>query len=151
MGCKAEILEGDVALTRVVILSGRSIFAEGVANRLRQNMDELEIKVVDSREPGALEGLVATRPSTVIFDATDAEITEGDWLTRLLMALPMLQIVSIDPLQDKIQVVTSEQRPMGQVHELVDIISNGPLATMRGEEGQSRRQDDYTQPPTSRA
>ena len=111
-----------MALTKVVILSGRSIFAEGVANRLRQNLDELEIKVIDIRELEALEGVVAIRPSTVIFDATDAEITDGDWLSRLLTALPMLQIVSIDPLKDQIQVVTSEQRPMGQVHQLVDII-----------------------------
>ena len=122
MGHKAETLGGHVALTKVVILSGRSIFAEGVASRLQQNMDELEIKVVDLREPDALEGVVATQPSTVIFDATDAEVTEGDWLSRLLIALPMLQIVSIDPLQDQIQVVTSEQRPMGQVHELVEVI-----------------------------
>ena len=111
-----------MALTKVVILSGRSIFAEGVASRLQQNMDELEIEVVDVRKPQALEGVVATQPSTVIFDATDAEVTGGDWLSRLLTALPMLQIVSIDPLQDQIQVVTSEQRPMGQVHELVDVI-----------------------------
>ena len=122
MGRKVQDPEGRVALTKVVILSGRSIFAEGVANRLRQNLDELEIKVIDIRELEALEGVVAIRPSTVIFDATDAEITDGDWLTRLLTALPMLQIVSIDPLKDQIQVVTSEQRPMGQVHQLVDII-----------------------------
>jgi hypothetical protein len=85
-------------------------------------MDELEIKVVDIREPDALEGMVASQPSTIIFDATDSEVTEGGWLSRLLNALPMLQIVSIDPLQDQIQVVTSEQRPMGQVHELIDVI-----------------------------
>jgi hypothetical protein len=111
-----------VALTKVVILSGRSIFAEGVASRLQQNTDELEIKVVDIRVPDALEGVVGTQPSTVIFDVTDSEIADEDWLSRLLTALPMLQIVSIDPLHNQIQVVTSEQRPMGQVHELVDVI-----------------------------
>jgi hypothetical protein len=111
-----------VALTHVVILSSRSIFAEGVASRLRQHLDELEIEVVDIRQPDALDRTVMAQPSTVILDATDSEAADGDWLGMLLNSLPMVQLVRVDPLQDQIQVVTSEQRPMGQVHELIDII-----------------------------
>jgi hypothetical protein len=116
-----------VPRTHVVILSGRSIFAEGVASRLRQNLDELEIDVVDIREPDALDRTIAARPATVILDATDADAANGDWLGGLLNALPMVQLVRVDPLQDRIQVVTSEQRPMGQVDELIDVIKKSDI------------------------
>lgn len=107
---------------RVVILSSHSIFADGVASRLRQHLDELAIDVVDIRAPNALEHVIAAKPAAIILNAMDIELAEKDWLGTLLQALPLVKLVRVDPLQDQIQVVTSEQRPMGQVHELIDVI-----------------------------
>lgn len=109
--------------TPVVILSSRSIFAEGVASQLRQHLDELSIEVVDIREPDALERVVATQPAAVILDASDAALSNCDWLNQLLNTLPKLKLLRLDPLQDQMQVVTSEHRHMGQVQELMDIIT----------------------------
>ena len=107
---------------RVVILSSRSIFAEGVASRLRQHLETQDIDVIDVRQPTALDQVIDDQPSTVILDASDPEVANGDWLDTLLSALPKLQVVCLDPLQDRMQVVTSRQRPVGQVDELIDII-----------------------------
>jgi hypothetical protein len=111
-----------VSQIRVVILSSRSIFAEGVASRLRQHLETQAIDVIDVRLPTALERIVANPPSTVILDASDPEVATGDWLDTLLTAMLKLQVVCLDPLQDRMQVVTSRQRPVGQVDELVDLI-----------------------------
>jgi DNA-binding NarL/FixJ family response regulator len=111
-----------VSQIRVVILSSRSIFAEGVASRLRLHLETQDIDVIDVREQAALEQVVANHPSTVILDASDPEVANGDWLDTLLTAMPKLQVVCLDPLQDQMQVVTSRQRPVGQVDELIDLI-----------------------------
>jgi DNA-binding NarL/FixJ family response regulator len=111
-----------VSQIRVVILSSRSIFAEGVASRLRQHLETQDVDVIDVRQQTALQRIVDDQPSTVILDASDPEVIVGDWLDTLLSALPKLQVVCLDPLQDRMQVVTSRQRPLGQVDELLDII-----------------------------
>ena len=108
---------------RVVILSSRSIFAEGVASRLRQHLETKDIDVIDIRQQTALRRVIDDQPSTVILDASDPEVADGDWLDTLLAALHRLQVVCLDPLQDRKQVVTSRQRPVGQVDELMDIIT----------------------------
>ena len=109
---------------RVVILSSRSIFAEGVASRLRQHLETTDIDVIDIRQQTALDRVIDDQPSTVILDASDPEVADGGWLDTLLSALPKLQVVCLDPLQDRMQVVTSRQRPVGQVDELIDIIKS---------------------------
>jgi DNA-binding NarL/FixJ family response regulator len=103
-------------------LSSRSIFAEGVASRLRQHLETQDIDVIDVRQQAALERVISDEPSTVILDVSDPEVAHGDWLDTLLGALPKLQVVCLDPLQDRMQVVTSRQGPVGQVDELVEII-----------------------------
>ena len=115
-------LEERVSQIRVVILTSRSIFAEGVASRLRQHLEGPEIDVIDIRQPTALGRVVEDQPSMVILDASDPEVANGDWLDTLLTALPMVQVVRLDPLQDQMQVVTSRQSPVGQVNELIDMI-----------------------------
>jgi DNA-binding NarL/FixJ family response regulator len=111
-----------VSQIRVVILSSRSIFAEGVASRLRQHLETQDVDVIDVRQQTALERILDDQPSTVILDVSDPEVATGDWLDPLLSALPRLQVVCLDPLQDRMQLVTSQQHPVGQVDELIDII-----------------------------
>jgi len=107
---------------RVVILSGHSLFAEGVASQLRQHQQELELEVVDIRQPDALVQIIAARPSVVILDATDSEVARLGLLSGLPRALPELKIVCLDSQQELIQVVTSEQLPADQVRDLLDVI-----------------------------
>lgn len=106
----------------VVILSGHSLFAEGVASRLRQHLGQLELQVVDARQPDAMAQIDAVQPSAVILDATDPEITHLCLLSRLQLALPGLKVIYLDPQQEQIQVVTSERRTVEQVRDLIEAI-----------------------------
>jgi DNA-binding NarL/FixJ family response regulator len=115
-----------LARFHVVIVSRHSLFAEGVASSLRQQLSEGEIQTIDARAPGCLERLIAAQPSTVILDATDQELEALCPLTKLLNALPSLQVIRLDPQQEQIQVVSSEQRAVAGVHELVKVLKSPP-------------------------
>jgi hypothetical protein len=108
--------------TSVVVLSGRSLFAEGVAARLRQHADRIDLVVVETDQKDVLGKIVAVAPETVILDATDAEAARLCSLTRLFGALPAVRVVRLDPERDQIQLVTSEERVASDVTDLIDVI-----------------------------
>jgi hypothetical protein len=116
-----------MADARVVILSTRSLFVEGVANRLKQHLPEERVKVVDARQTDALEQVIAAQPTSVILDATDAEATKNCPLGKMLNALPLLKVIRLDPQKDKIQVVVSEQRVVEQVSDLIEVIKSSAV------------------------
>ena len=107
---------------RVVILSGRSLFAEGVASRLRQHREHLHIQTIDPRHTNVTEQVIAAQPSAVILDASDPDAEMHFSMGELLAALPSLKIIRLDPQRPQIQVVTSEQRTAGEVRDLIDLI-----------------------------
>jgi hypothetical protein len=115
-----------VTHTRVVLLTNRSLFAEGVASRLRQALAEHELQTVDARQADALDLIVKIQPHAVILDGTDPEVTQHCPLGTLLGALPSLTVIRLDPEHDVIQVVTSEQRDAGRVQDLLAVIGNQP-------------------------
>ncbi len=108
--------------TRVVILSGHSLFAEGVASRLKKHLDRLDLQVVDINEDDVLSKIVSLRPASVILDAMDAETNDAIPLTKLLKSLPEVTVIRLDPQQSQVQVVTSEERMLGEVKDLIEVI-----------------------------
>jgi DNA-binding NarL/FixJ family response regulator len=105
-----------------VVISGHSLFAEGIASQLQQHLQQWELQVVDARQPDATAQIIATQPSAVILDTTDPEIAQLCILSRLQLALPGLKIICLDPQQEQIQVLTSEQRPANQLRALIEVI-----------------------------
>jgi DNA-binding NarL/FixJ family response regulator len=112
-----------MARRRVAILSGHSLFTEGVASRLRQHSEEIDLHTIDARQSSALSDMIALQPSTIILDATDPEVEQLCPLNRVLEALPSLKVIRLDPQQDHIQVVTSEQRIAADISELISLIA----------------------------
>lgn len=111
-------------MSRLVILSSQSLFTEGVVARLRQQLDAHALLVVDPRREDALAQVIAARPGVVVFDANDAAAARLGPLGQLLEALPFVTVVRLDSQTDQVQVVTSQQRPMSQVTELMDVIKS---------------------------
>ncbi len=107
---------------RVVILSGQSLFAEGVANGLRQYLPGVEFEILDPRQPEVMAQTAAFQPTSVILDSTDLECSEFCSLSGLLFAFPRLKIICLDPRGDQARVVSSEQCPAANVRDLVDAI-----------------------------
>jgi hypothetical protein len=109
-------------VSRVAILSGQSLFAEGLLARLRQQLDAQSLIVVDARKDDALNQVIAAQPAAVVVDVHDSASEQRCQLGRLLEALPMVTIVRLNAEYDQVQVVTSSQRTMSQVQDLIDVI-----------------------------
>jgi DNA-binding NarL/FixJ family response regulator len=114
--------EVTMASPRVVILSGQSLFTEGIASRLREHISQLELTVIDPRGTDALEQIKNYQPSAVLLDATDSEVAELCPLNEILMAVPEVKVLRLDPRREQFQVVTSEEKVAGLVRDLVDVI-----------------------------
>lgn len=106
----------------IVILSARSLFADGVASQLRQAAQDLELTVLDPEQPGAIEQIVGAGPSVIIMDGGDSELARLCPLSNLVSMLPAVRIIWLKPQQDVVQLVTSEQRIATQVSDLIEMI-----------------------------
>jgi DNA-binding NarL/FixJ family response regulator len=115
-----------------VILSGKTLFTEGVAARLRTHEDWLDLHVVDADRGDALEQVVSARPSAVILDADDPQVTRHCSINELFQALPEVRVVRLDPERDQIQLLTSEQRLAAGFADLISVIQ--PPGAVRGAE-----------------
>jgi DNA-binding NarL/FixJ family response regulator len=98
--------------TSVVILSGHTLFVEGVATRLGKQTDRVKLHVVDSAQEKALEQVASVRPGAVILDATDPDATRNCPLNRLFGPCRRC-VIRLDPESNQIQVVTSESAQGG--------------------------------------
>ncbi len=108
--------------TQVVILSGHSLFAEGVASRLKKHLDRLDLQVIDINEDDVLSKIVSLKPATVILESMDTETSNAIPLSKLLKALPEVTVIRLDPQQSQVQVVTSTERMLGEVKDLIEVI-----------------------------
>ena len=118
--------------TVVAILSGKTLFTEGVAARLRQHEDWLDLHVVAADRGDALQQVVSVRPSAVILDAGDPQVTRHCSLNQLFQALPKVRVIRLDPERNQIQLLTSEQRLAADIADLINVIQ--PPGAMEGVE-----------------
>lgn len=113
-----------MASQRVIVLSGLSLFAEGIASSLHRSTESLQITVLDPREPLALEQIANLAPATVILDTTDTALVENCSVTDLLDVIPDMRIIRLDPENDQIQIVIGEHREAANITELIEVISS---------------------------
>jgi len=106
------------------VLSTKSLFAEGIVANLRRNLETQELQAMDAQQPEVIEHLVAYQPSVVILDATDEAATDRCGLDRLLTALPRLNVIRLDPHLGHLQVVTSQQRTIAHISDMVEVINS---------------------------
>ena len=109
-------------MTQVIVLSSRSLFTEGVASRLRQQLGDVQLQTIDARQANALEQVIQAQPAALILDAGEMPLAQDCPLTQLWNALPDLKIIRLDPQRKQVQVLTSQQRPAGEARDLLDLI-----------------------------
>lgn len=117
-----------MSLSRVVVLSSHSLYAEGVLSRLKAHSNTLELHVVDADRSDAMDQIVAIQPTAVIVDASDKDVNAHCPLGRLLRDLPGVRIIRLDPINNGFQLVTSEQHEAEEVQELLTILKSGTEA-----------------------
>ena len=89
---------------------------------MKKHLDRLDLQVVDINEDDVLSKVVSLKPATVIVDAMDKGTSQLLPLSQLLKVLPGVTVIRLDPQQTQVQVVTSEERMLGEVKDLIDVI-----------------------------
>jgi DNA-binding NarL/FixJ family response regulator len=117
-----QSIEVWMAKPKVVVLSSRSLYTEGVLSRLKEHEEQVELRVVDAREEDALDQIVSYSPWAVILDHSDEEANRHCSLSQLLEELPSLTIVRLDTQRQGFQVVTSEQHTAKEVDDLLEVV-----------------------------
>jgi len=107
--------------TCVVILSGHSLFAEGIASRLKQHTETVDVIFVDPVRDAYLERIRELQSSTVFVDALDAKTTQCCLLCELLIAFPNITLVRLTVDQKDVQVIASREQHFDDVQDLIDI------------------------------
>lgn len=106
----------------IVILSGRSLFSEGVASRMREYPQRVDVHFVDPQQPDYIDHIHAIRPAAILVDAADTNKLQCELLCDLLMSLANVMVIRLDVHKNDIQIVTSVQRPLKELRELIEIV-----------------------------
>ena len=107
---------------QVVILSQHSIFAEGIANRLRQYPREVVVHFIDPQDTDYLDEIKSIQPSAVILDAAAPTNAQCCLLCELLLAIPAVTIVRLEAEKEDVQIVQSRQQEMAKVLDILRVI-----------------------------
>ena len=111
---------------RVVILSSHSLYTEGVASRLREYPQDVDVRFVDPQQQGYIERVRSIQPAAIVINALDSNNSLNCLLCDLLISFSTVMIILIGSQLGDIQIITSRQHPLNQVRELIEIIENSP-------------------------
>ena len=106
----------------MVILSGKSLFAEGIASRLRQFPQRVDVSILDPLEGDPISRVGRDHPAAVIIDGSEPKTDTYCSLCELLFNNPGLKVIRLDPEQSVVQIVTSAQLKASDVRDLVELI-----------------------------
>lgn len=122
--------------SRVALLTDHSLFADGLASRLREYLGSLELQVFDAGQTDALAQVAAFHPAVVILEESEARQPKPCLLKEMLNILPNLTIIYLRLEQEDIQVIESERCSAKETKEVVEIIrqarSHRLCFTLRG-------------------
>ena len=107
--------------THVVILSGHSLFAEGIASRLQQYAGQVEVVFIDPGHEDYLAQISELQASIVFIDAMDSKTTQCCLLCELLIEFPCIRLVRLTVDQKDVQVVSSSKQQFDDVQDLINI------------------------------
>ena len=107
--------------TRVLVLTAHSLFTEGVANRLGQESERIDLEVVDSSDAAAVSKVMQDTPTVVLFEAHDVNVECVSPLVELL-GKSEVRVIRLDPVRDEVQVVTSHRRSLEEPKDLIDLV-----------------------------
>lgn len=105
-----------------MVLTAHSMFTEGVATRLRQHLDQIDLFVVDSGEPDCLTKVKQARPTVILLEANDENTERFCPLGEILEAGPDVRVIRLDPDLDRIHVVTSQVHTVNAPTDLISML-----------------------------
>jgi hypothetical protein len=109
-------------LSKVVILSNKTLLVEGVITRLQQYESRVELHVLDLNRLNLLAKITEIQPTAIILDDKDPLVSQAIPLDRLLRELPTLKVIRLDAQRLQTQVIRSEQYCVAEVCDLLELI-----------------------------
>lgn len=116
-----------MAQTKVVVLSGHSLFADGTASRLEQYSGDLETVILDPAQPDIVKQLLEFKPAVAFIDPKDPHLCETASLAVIFQALPDLRVVMLDSQSADIQILSSRSFAADAVRDLVEALATERL------------------------
>jgi hypothetical protein len=110
-----------VSRRRVLVLTAHSLFTEGVANRLGQEVNGIDLQVVDSRDAAAVSRFLDDAPDVIVFEARDENVECVSPLVEFL-GKHEVRVLRLDPERDEVQVVTSARRDLQDPRDLLGLV-----------------------------
>ena len=106
----------------VVILMGKSLFAEGLVSRLQQKLEAAELQLIDTRQPDAFEQILAIQPSAVIVDETDPEVSNHFLTEKFMDKFSSLKVIRVNPQSTGVKIVHWNNFQVTEVSDLLDVL-----------------------------
>jgi DNA-binding NarL/FixJ family response regulator len=111
----------EVGMTsRIAVLSGQSLFVEGIISRLREHAERLEVHHIEPKPDDYIDRIKRINPTAVVIDATDENKDQCCYLCELLLAFPWMMIVRLAANQRDVQLIRSSTQRFEDVQDLID-------------------------------
>jgi hypothetical protein len=98
------------------------MFTEGIATRLGQHLDRIDLELVDSRDSSCLAKIREARPAVIVLEVNDENVERFCPLSEILAATPEVKVFRLDPDFDRIHVVTGELRSVNEPADLISML-----------------------------
>ena len=107
---------------QVVVLADHSLFAEGVASRLREYPQRINLHFIDFQQSDYLSQVNASQPAVVVIDGANIDETQSCLLCELLTSLSDVIIVLLETHKNDIQIISSVFYPLNAVSDILAIV-----------------------------
>jgi hypothetical protein len=107
---------------KVVVLTGRSLFTEGVISKLRRSSQVRSFDVIDMCQPDPLRMIEALRPDVIVVDGNDPEYCaklKGNTFPNL----SHLKIIFLDSQSARTRILQWQEHDTTQIADLLDEIN----------------------------
>ncbi len=106
----------------IVVLSHKSLFADGIVSQLRTRAGTVEVETVDAGIPEALERVQAVKPQIILLDLNEADVFRHCPVTEILRARPEVKVLQLDPNSDDIVIYSAARQRARGMSELVEVM-----------------------------
>jgi DNA-binding NarL/FixJ family response regulator len=110
-------------LQQVVILSGHSLFTQGVAKRFEQFPERVQIHFINPKDEDSFDKIANIQPAAIIISFSEAESKENCLLCDLISTFPAVRVIRLAVDQDPVQVITSKQSQLNEVRDILDLLN----------------------------
>lgn len=109
---------------QVVILSRKSLMADGILSQLAAHAEAVAVEPLDVAAPGALDRFSALAPAVALVDMNDTEVVKHIGIAHLLDLSPTTKVFQLNPNSDEIRIYSTLTRRAQGIGELLEVMQS---------------------------